>query len=282
MLVGEFMLESSSSIQLLIKIAPLLRELLGEEYVITISDTEKFVFYSPGIKLNQKIKPGDFIKTGSMTYRCIESGKRQTARVGNEIYGVPYMGTVICIRDDSNNVVGTMGVAIPTILVEKMNDMSEKLVTGVNQVLSNTTMLSASAEELSSTVQTINSNTQQMLNDVKNTDSILKLINEVASQTHLLGLNAAIEAARAGNQGRGFNVVAEEIRKLAARTNTSVKNIKEVIGVIKDHIEAQAVQISEISAVAEEQASFSQVLMNFVLNLEDMGADLKQIAKELV
>ncbi len=120
-----------------------------------------------------------------------------------------------------------------------------------------------------------------MLNDVNNTDGILQLINEVSSQTHLLGLNAAIEAARAGDQGKGFNVVAEEIRKLASRTNTSVKDIKEIIAVLKGHIEALAGQISDISAVTEEQAASSQDIIGFIQQMDEITAELKDLAEDL-
>lgn len=265
-----------------VDLAPQLKEVLGEDYAVTVSDKEGFIIYIPGIELDHKIKLGDPIKPGTVTYRCLESGQRVVATAGSEIYGVPYMGKVSCIRDEANNIVGTLGFWLPITHTEKVRDMSGQMVSAVNQISAFTTNLSAAAQQLASTVQTINSNTQEMLNDVNNTDGILQLINEVSSQTHLLGLNAAIEAARAGDQGRGFNVVAEEIRKLAARTNTSVKDIKEIITVIKGHIENLATQISEVSAVTEEQAASSQGVIAFVDKLDEIAAELKELAKELV
>ncbi|KJS02160.1 MAG: hypothetical protein VR68_03880 [Peptococcaceae bacterium BRH_c4a] len=275
-------MEKSEHLGRVISMVPLLRDVMGEECAITVSDTEKFVVYSPGTELEHNIKVGDPIRPGTVTHRCLNSGVRVVATAGNELYGTPYMGKVSCVRDSSNNIVGTLGFWLPITLVEKIKSLTENMGTALSEVSTYTTNLSASAEELSSTVQTINSNTQIMLEDVKNTDGILQLINEVSSQTHLLGLNAAIEAARAGDQGRGFNVVAEEIRKLASRTNTSVKDIKEIIGVTKGHIEDMASQITEISAVSEEQAAFSQNLMTFISKLEGISEEMLEFADELV
>lgn len=276
------MLNDNDYLQLMVDLAPQLKEVLGEDYAVTVSDTEKFLFYIPGMELDHKIVPGKPINAGTVTSRCLDSGKRVVSTAGSEVYGFPYMGKVSCIRNQSNKIIGTLGFWLPITRVEHVRQMSEKMVSAVNQIMSYTTNLSAAAEELASTVQNINSNTQQMLRDVNNTDGILQLINEVSSQTHLLGLNAAIEAARAGDQGRGFNVVAEEIRKLASRTNTSVKDIKEIISIIKGHIEALATQISDISAVTQEQAASSQDVIGFVQQLDEITGELKILADELV
>ncbi|WP_187892471.1 methyl-accepting chemotaxis protein TlpB [Helicobacter pylori] len=115
-------------------------------------------------------------------------------------------------------------------------------------------------EELSSQVEQLSRNAD----DVK---SILDIINDIADQTNLLALNAAIEAARAGEHGRGFAVVADEVRNLAGRTQKSLAEINSTIMVI----------VQEINAVSSQMNLNSQKMER----LSDMGKSVQETYEKM-
>lgn len=111
---------------------------------------------------------------------------------------------------------------------------------------------------------------------------IVGLINDVADQTNLLALNAAIEAARAGEHGRGFAVVADEVRKLAERTTSATKEIGETIHAMqaetKKAVSAMEQGVTEVGVGTEKAAKSGEALESIVAEIDRVTEEINQIA----
>lgn len=238
-------------LQAFITIAPIFNELFAEDTSMSVQDREKVLKYVPGRTIDLKINDGDLLKPGSVSYQVVQTGKKVTRTVGREVFGIPYIAVGFPVFDN-----GTCIGGITTITSidkrEKMMEMAEHLATSMQEFSASIESVAATSEHLHDLNETMRKHMLDVSRSVKQITDIIKFVNEVAQQTNILGLNASIEAARAGASGRGFNVVASEIRRLADSSASSAKNIHYELTSISRNLEQLAAMNSEIFGCSKE------------------------------
>lgn len=124
----------------------------------------------------------------------------------------------------------------------------------------------------------LNSRIKEIFGLSEEINTVSSFIKEIADATKMLGLNAAIEAARAGEAGRGFGVVAEEIRKLSDQSKSTVPKIKRLTDDIKAKVEEASSKSQESMFSTQEQAAATEEITASIEEITSMSGELNKIA----
>ena len=189
--------------------------------------------------------------------------------------------------DQTQQVATAMQQMVATVL--QVSENSEKASRSSQQSAQAARNGGAVAEQMLITMHSISDSTQKVAARItelgKRSEQIGKIaavIDDIADQTNLLALNAAIEAARAGEQGRGFAVVADEVRKLAERTASATKEIAAMIGAIQVETNSAVQDMNlngdEVRSGVERTQASGEALKKIIQMSEDVGDMVTQIA----
>ncbi|WP_350445910.1 methyl-accepting chemotaxis protein [Anaeromonas frigoriresistens] len=265
-----------------IKVAPLINDLATNDTAVAITDREKYIHYTPGKYLNHGVKVNDMLKRSSLIVQAMESGERKMARVGKELFGVPYIGVAIPIKDENGDVIGGAFFGENTSRQDVLRDMSSNLAENTNYANESSQEINAQAEELAALGQQLSQVAADFNNQLKSVDTVINFIKDISSQTNLLGLNATIEAARVGQEGRGFQVVAEEIRKLSKQSNESADKIEEMLKKIKKDSSEITQTVNTVEDISGNLAGIIQSMSASIEGINSMVEELYDMSEKLV
>lgn len=253
-------------------------DLIPVEHSVLLTDKAKILrsISTPGIASHLVRNEGMEIPRESAAQDALAAGKTVHKLIPAEVYGVPFRSTAVPLKNGSGQVAGCLIMAVGMDKQRDLENIADVVADSTSQVAASAQELAASSTRLAQGMGALREAGQQVMHHITQTDEILRFINDVASNSNLLGLNAAIEAARAGEQGRGFAVVAEEIRKMAVNSAESVKRIKDILNSIKNESSNIGNEVAGLAEVSERQAAAAQEI---AASVEELSASTEQIDK---
>lgn len=236
------------------QLAPMLQTLFLNDAGISVTNRDNYLLYRSGKSLDLKVEVGSALKPGSAVYRAIHEKQRIVTRCDKSFFGIPYIAVAIPIID-AGHIVGAVCIQETVEQQEVLREMAGKLTESISILASTTQEITAQTEEIAAITQALTQAAQKSQNRAKETNEMLRIIKSIAAQTNLLGLNASIEAARVGEQGRGFGVVATEIRKLATDSTDSIQKIESIVTAIQADSTTTYTQVHHINEMIAQVAA---------------------------
>ena len=258
---------------------PYFKYYFGTDLAFSITNTEKFLLVTNTENLKSNVKTGDKIPEGCAAHTCLKKKDIVHIVIPKEVFGISVetIGVPVFVDD---NIEGTMVITMSvdkTEKKEKISNLANTLSESLTQMSSNVVEMASTFQQINQTNTSIESFIKETKESSKKTDGVLTFIEGIAKQTNLLGLNAAIESARAGEYGKGFGVVSSEIRNLSNSTKESINQINGILNNIQNSIneiyerfecsnnllENQTAGLQEITATIEELTSNAALLNEF-------------------
>lgn len=264
-----------------IKVTPYINHFINRDIFITVMDTEKVIIHQPAKTFSLGTKNGDLVGKEWVGYKAMKEKMTKSLVVEKELLGIPYQAVAEPVFDEDDRVIGCIVIGASTEDTVKLQEIISQFSEAFDQVGSGIQELASDSQHLAEIGEQLSLASHHTRENVKKSDNIMQMIQRIADQSKLLGLNAAIEAARAGESGRGFTVVAEEMRRLSEQSKTSSKNVNEILRNIMMDIDNITNRAMETNTISEGQSSSTQEIAAATQELKAQLDELTQFVHKL-
>lgn len=265
-----------------IAIAPELKEWYEQAISVFVIDKEQVLVTSFHPDLDIGVRKGDSMEQykQSGAYKALHSGERVVVKVNDLTrFKIPYVSIAAPIRDEGM-IIGAMSVVISTEQFDSLVSMGDQLLEVTENAYAYAQNVSAKSEEVAANAKSMDKATGLVREKIDHMADVLKAIKRISAKSKILGINASIEAARAVEHGRGFKIVADEVRQLADTTNTASSAIEDDIKRVRESIDLFIESINQQSIISEQQALEIAELTMSLNNITNLAQNLVFIGRK--
>jgi hypothetical protein len=246
-----------------------------------IADREKFIFYLPGNKLKHTSPVGEKVSKGDGMWEAINYKQTFSTIIPKEVWGVPFKSIQTPLFDEKGSVIGAFGFGYSLENQEVLQNAVNTIVASSQQVTASSKNLTENAQLLHDKLELLRISGEAMVKSLKKSDEILVFLKNIATQSNLLGINASIEAALAGQHGRGFSVVSDEVRKLSVNSTAAVNDAQFILDSIKSEILEHDKEISIADKIGSYQQSATLEISNAIVSLTSLAESMQDLAVKI-
>ncbi|MGM5488819.1 MAG: methyl-accepting chemotaxis protein [Nanobdellota archaeon] len=267
------------ALQAVLKVAPFYAELLGSGLMLLVSSLNQYLYYKPCEEIPLKLKAGNRPKPNGGVNKATQAGHRIVEL--RERQEASFWLISDPIRAPDKSIVGNMILGMPLEKQQKLIRLSENLIEKSKSALPRVEKLSDATEGFSATNEELKEKFSEIAHDIETINSHLTTIKEISRRSNMLGINASIEATRAGDRGSGFNVVAEHVRNLSNRTSNLVNDVTVALNELDERVTQFNKNIESMSTVAHEEKDALQQLQESFNELISTSDQLREQANEI-
>ena len=265
----------------LIESVPIIKELFEEDTSVSIEDDEEILFISHGKSMILPVKVGDKLNDDFVRNKLKKEKKTIHIVLNKEEHGVDIRIVKVPIINNKGEMIGAFSLNRNNEKESSIRNISNDLMASLEGTSNTVNKIADSAVDLSNNLNTVIEKTKVIENTIKKSSEAVKLIQSISKQTNMLGLNASIESSRAGEYGKGFSVVASEMRKLSVLSGESSKEISASLLDMQNSMESILKSINELGKIADRQAGstkeVSTTIDEIALNSQKLVKSVKSV-----
>lgn len=264
-------------------IGPMITNLFPEGAFISLTDTKEIMQVQRSEKYDiPVVEPGFDITQQEEIMNVIKNKEILRYDDDSLTYGPPVRVTIQPYFDeDTQKAVGVINMIRPKQAELSLKDMSQSLEKQLAEVSLTIQDLAQASGSIHENEFEVNKEIQEISNMAHQIFEVSNIIKSIADSTKMLGLNASIEAARAGNAGKGFGVVADEINKLSDQSKNTVPKIKKLTDDIKAKVEESKLKSQHSLSSSQEQVAATEEMTATIEAIQAVSIELANLATSI-